>query len=775
MRSTTRAAVMAALIGGLPAATVLAQTEETSDAELPAVVVEQEKPEAPAPASKPAKKAKTAKARPKPAPAISAVAAPATATAGPSPEMAVTAQAPGPGTSGGGKAVVGQRSGSLTVPTTAEATAEIQQTPGAVEVVSDQAYKPSTPSATLKDALDYVPGVFVQTKWGEDTRLSIRGSGLSRNFHGRGIQLIMDGIVPVTTADGASDFQEIDPTAYRYIEVYKGANALRFGANALGGAINFVMPTGYDADLFGTRLDIGSFGFRKLAVSSGAVSGPVDYFITGTWQEQDGFRDHSDGESVRGAMNVGYRLSRDAETRFYLNANHVRQRIPGALTKSDALTNPKQAFVLPGEPLLPFFPESHGNDNVDRDYQRNIDSVRFANRTSVRLAPGTLVEFGGFYFDRHLDHPILFVIDNENREGGGFARIADETLIGGHRNRFVAGVSFHNGEVRARQYRNLLGQRGDLFNDVDQISRNTVLYAENSLFIRPDVALVTGAQYVYASRKVEDRFLSNGDQSGGASYDFWNPKVGILWDVTPNAQIFANISKSAEAPTFSEMAIATGSTTSLHPQEAVTFEVGTRGANDDFRWDVAVYRSLLENEFQCLSVASSGLCTQTNLDRSIHQGVELGIGATLWNGIFEAGPDADRLWLNAAYTFNDFRFDDDPVYGDNQLPGAPRHLLRAELLYKHPSGIYAGPNVEWVPEAYYVDSANTLDTEAYAIWGAKIGFDDGGPVTAYIEGRNLSDETYISSVSIASKADAASALFEPGSGRAIYAGVQVKW
>src|SRR5690606_1203908 len=161
------------------------------------------------------------------APAIPAVAAPATATAGPSPEMAVTAQAPGPGTSGGGKAVVGQRSGSLTVPTTAEATAEIQQTPGAVEVVSDQAYKPSTPSATLKDALDYVPGVFVQTKWGEDTRLSIRGSGLSRNFHGRGIQLIMDGIVPVTTADGASDFQEIDPTAYRYIEVYKGANALR--------------------------------------------------------------------------------------------------------------------------------------------------------------------------------------------------------------------------------------------------------------------------------------------------------------------------------------------------------------------------------------------------------------------------------------------------------------------------------------------------------------------------------------------------------------------
>ncbi len=257
------------------------------------------------------------------------------------------------------------------MPNTAEARVEIDRTPGGVELVPDTAYKPSTPAATLKDALDYVPGVFVQPKWGDDSRLSIRGSGLSRNFHGRGVQLMMDGIIPISTADGASDFQEIDPTAYRYIEVYKGANALRFGANSLGGAINFVMPTGYDADLFGARVDIGSFGFHKLAASSGGVAGPADYFITGTWQEQDGFRDHSDGESVRGAMNLGYRLSPDMETRFYINANYVRQRIPGAVTKQEALSNPAGAFARTGLGGTGF-----GNDNVDRDYQRNLDTVR---------------------------------------------------------------------------------------------------------------------------------------------------------------------------------------------------------------------------------------------------------------------------------------------------------------------------------------------------------------------------------------------------------------
>ncbi len=733
-------------LGLFAQAAVAQSTAETVP--LPPVVVEQSAVPAPA---KPAKK-KTAKSKTAPQPAASATAPLATNSVS------------------GAAAGVGTRSGSLTVPTTAEATAEINRTPGAVEVVPDTAYKYSTPSATLKDALDYVPGVFVQPKWGEDTRLSIRGSGLSRNFHGRGVQLMMDGIIPISTADGASDFQEIDPTAYRYIEVYKGSNALRFGANSLGGAVNFVMPTGYDADLFGARLDIGSFGLRKLAASSGGVAGAADYFITGTWQEQDGFREHSDGESARGAMNLGYRLTPDMETRFYVNANYVRQRIPGAVTREEALTNPAGAFERPG-----LGGNGFGNDNVDRDYQRNLDTVRVANRTTIRVAPGTFVEVGGFYLDRHLDHPIFNVLDNQHEEGGGFARIVDEGLIGGFRNRFVAGVSQHNGDVHARQYQNIRGNRGALAADALQSSENTVVYAENAFFALPTVSIITGAQYVQVGREVEDNFLGNGNQSGAADFEFWSPKAGVLWDITRNTQLFGNISRSGEAPTFSEITPNPVATISLEVQTATTYEIGTRGSLPGLAWDLALYRSNIDNEFQCLAIGSTGSCTQVNLDKTIHQGVEAGGSARLWQGLLETGARQDAIWLHAAYTFSDFRFDDDAVFGDNELPGAPRHFLRAEVLYRHSSGIYVGPNVEWVPEAYFVDSANTLSTQAYALWGAKLGFDDGGPITAYIEARNLMDEAYIASASIATKADATSALFEPGSGRAVYAGVQVKW
>ena len=700
-------------------------------AELPTVVVEQ-----PAAAPKPAK-TKTAKyTAPQPAPVA-------------------TAAAPAGSTIASG--IAAQRAGSLSVPSTAEAKAELALVPGSVTVVSDAAYKSSTPAVTTKDILDYVPGVFAQPKWGDDTRLSIRGSGLSRNFHLRGLQLYMDGI-PINTADGYGDFQEIDPTAYRYVEVYKGANALRFGANSLGGAINFVMPNGYDADLFGARVDLGSFGLHKTAVSSGGVSGAADYFITGTWQEQDGFREHSWGESVRGSMNVGYRLSENVETRFYLNANWVHQRIPGAVTKEIALTDPETAATI----------------NVSNDWQRNIDTIRFANKTAIRLAPGTILEVGAFAVDRHLMHPIFRWLDYTYDDYGGFARLSDESTIAGYRNRLIVGANLHNGTTAARQYVNgANAAKGSLLSDVDQDSGNVAVYAENAFYFLRDVALVTGTQFLHATRKQEKRTAT--DISGESQFNLWSPKVGLLWDVDPGWQVFANISRSAEVPSFGENTVNTV-VFAAEAQRATTYEIGTRGVREDYTWDLTLYRAEIDDELQCIAAPPFNTCAVTNADSTVHQGVEAGFGAAVAKSLFVAGRNPDKLWLNTAYTYNDFFFDDDARWGDNELPGAPHHFLRAELVYKHPSGVYFGPNVEWVPEAYNVDNANTLKTEGYAIWGAKLGFDDGAPITAYIEGRNLSDEAYIASASIAGDLGGSDAnLFEPGNGRSVYAGVQYRW
>ncbi|WP_316191864.1 MULTISPECIES: TonB-dependent receptor family protein [unclassified Bradyrhizobium] len=653
-----------------------------------------------------------------------------------------------------------QPSASLTVPDTQRATRAIEQTPGAVALVPDTAYK-NAPAQTIKDVLDYVPGVFAQPKWGDDTRLAIRGSGLSRNYHLRGTQLYMDGI-PINTSDGYGDFQEIDPTAYRYVEVYKGANALQFGANALGGAINFVMPTGRDASWFDTRLDAGAFGYLRSQVSSGGASGPADYFVTGSAWRQDGYRDHSWGNGERASANFGYQFSPEFETRFYLNANTVRQRIPGEVTKDSALNSPRTAATA----------------NVVNDWQRNIDTVRIANKSTIRL-DNTEIDFGVFAVERHLMHPIYQWLDYRYHDYGGFVRAVDDRIIGGHRNRFTVGLNILNGTIDADQFANIGGNKGGQLSSLLQKPENYTLYAENAWYVVPSVSLIAGAQFLHAVRAQQVNFSLNGDVPGTSTFNILSPKLGVLWDVDPSWQVFANVSRSGEAPSFGE-SVAPNFLNPTFPtipffdikaQTATTYEIGTRGRRPDVTWDLALYHADLRNELQCF-YSSFGTCNVTNADRTMHQGVEAGLGVSLFKGLAVHAGEPDRIWLNLAYTYSDFRYVNDATWGNNRLPGAPPHFLRAELLYKHPSGFSVGPNIEWIPQAYYVDSANTLTTEPYLIWGLKAAYDDGRNFSAYVEGRNLGNKAYIAATSIIDRATAASTLFNPGNGRAVYAGMR---
>ena len=76
--------------------------------------------------------------------------------------------------------VTGQRN-SDDPPVVAEARARLSRTPGAVAVVSSESYEDRY-ALTLSDTLRSVPGVFAQRRWGEEVRLSIRGSGIGKRY-----------------------------------------------------------------------------------------------------------------------------------------------------------------------------------------------------------------------------------------------------------------------------------------------------------------------------------------------------------------------------------------------------------------------------------------------------------------------------------------------------------------------------------------------------------------------------------------------------------------
>ncbi|ART79664.1 TonB-dependent receptor family protein [Oceanisphaera avium] len=648
--------------------------------------------------------------------------------------------------------VEAQRDASLITPDVDSARQQIQRIAGGVAVVDSEQWQAS-PAATVKDVLDYTPGVFVQPKWGGDSRLSIRGSGLSRYYHLRGINLYQDGM-PLNNADGSGSFQWLDPSAYRFIEVYKGANGLRYGGGTLGGAINFVTPSGYTAAPFSVRLDGGSHGWRRLQMSAAGNQGALDGFISASTQQQDGFRQNSKGDIQHLNANVGWQFAEQAETRFYVLGVHERQEIPGTVSRDTALNQPKQAAA----------------NNLTNHWQHNLDGARLANRT-LWLVDTTEYEVGAWYGQSQLDHPIYEVIDHNSTDYGAYSRLNHYGQFGQRDNEVTLGLTWSAGHINGQQFVNTGGNRGAQTAHARNSARNLIAYGENRLELMPDLFLHTGLQYQYSERKQQNKFGAT-PYTGEKNYSLWNPAVGVIWHPDEQTQLYGNVSRSSEAPTYGDLKFDDPTALDrLKPQTATTLELGTRGQRPQLAWDLSVYHARLHDEFQCLS-SPWNICDSTsNLDTTIHQGIEAGLDWTLWQQPLQQ-PGAVNL--NTAYTFNDFRFHDDARWGNNRLPGTPRHYLRSQLLYTHPSGAFIGPNVEWVPEAFYVDNANSLQSKPYTLLGAKAGWKH-GQYSWFVEARNLTDQKYIASASITDVAAPNAAVFEPGSGRSIYAGLQINY
>ncbi|HEX8899286.1 MAG TPA: TonB-dependent receptor plug domain-containing protein, partial [Chthoniobacterales bacterium] len=207
----------------------------------------------------------------------------------------------------------------------AERREQLAQVPGAVAMVEAPQLR-ETRQANLKDVLQYVPGVYIQPRFGaaDESQISIRGSGLRDNFHARGVNLLVNGM-PYRNADGFTDFESLEMLTTDAIEVYKGGNALRYGGSTLGGAINLDTKTGFSsspASLFGQG---GSFGFYKTQLESGGASGKSDYYASYARTGLDGYRQWSANRRDRVNLHGGYKLGDNTDARAFYFYAHVNE------------------------------------------------------------------------------------------------------------------------------------------------------------------------------------------------------------------------------------------------------------------------------------------------------------------------------------------------------------------------------------------------------------------------------------------------------------------
>ncbi len=638
-------------------------------------------------------------------------------------------------------------------PVVAEARARLSRTPGAVSVVAAETWEDRFAQG-FYDTLRNVPGVLAQKRYGEEARLSIRGSGIAQGFHQRGVLLAQDG-VPFADADGFSDFQAIDAQSARYIEVYKGANTLRFGGAQLGGAVNLVTPTGATAN-FDTqfRVEGGSYDSARAYGALARRWNDWDLFAAASAMRSTGYRDHAEQQQARIILNAGRAFGEDREVRLILQAADIRQDIPGALTLDEAMGSPR--IANPGAVALA--------------QARDLNVRRLTLQTRWRLNDSTVFEGAVWGWRKDLWHPIFQVLQSDSHTVGGFGRFDWTGQAAGMRADLFYGLSWRDGQVDVQRYLNHGGLPGAIMADGVQDASGLDVFAEGRLFVTNQLALVAGGSFGRATRDYQDRRDAANDD--GITYQWFSPRLGLLWEGDDGAQIFANLTRSVEPPTYGALVQAPLSGfTPVDIQDAWTVEIGTRGRRGPLAWDVTLYRSRIDGEILNY-ITGPGIPAATfNADRTIHQGLEAGLE---WRLPVDLAGGAAAL--RQTYNYNDFYFERDLLWEGNRLPVAPRHQYRAELAWRHPSGLFLTPTVEWRIDDVWVDYANTLKAPSFAIWGLNTGFDFQNGITVFLDARNLADERHVSEFSAVTDARTAStAVFMPGEGRSAFIGLRARF
>lgn len=633
-----------------------------------------------------------------------------------------------------------------TAPGEEAARLEATRVPGGADVVSSNDYADGRAS-TLSDVFAFTPGVFAQPRFGaEEARLSIRGSGLQRTFHMRGIYLLQDG-VPITLADGSGDFQAVEPLALAYTEVRRGANALEYGGTTLGGSINFISPSGHDGGGFHPRIEGGSFGYRRALVTLGDVVGNGDYFASVSAYQQDGFRDWSHQENERLFANAGLKLSESVETRFFVSALNSYSQLPGSITKAQLKADPQEANAT----------------SLAGRQKRNYELYRLANRTVIELGESRLELTAGYSY-KDLFHPIFQVLQQRSNDYNAGVRYVNEHSLGRLANRFVLGAAPSWNDVGDDRFVNVAGEKGAPTAASDQRSRNLTAYAQDELSVSTRWTLVAGVQWTDSRRRYLDHFLSNGDQSLDATYVRVAPKLGFLWQAAQSWTVYGNVSDSFEPPSFGELSGGPG-VDLLDAQHARTVELGTRGTLARVQWDISAYSARVRDELLGLNGPDGEPLGTVNAPRTQHDGLEAGVQIAI----------TKSLTWRSSYLWSRFKFDDNASYGDNALPGIPGSFYRGELTWAPARGYFVTLNTEWSPRRYAVDMAHTLFADPYAIFGLKVGRNENAGFSWFLEGRNLADRTYAATTGVIADARGLDAAqFLPGDGRAVYAGISWK-
>jgi len=666
---------------------------------------------------------------------------------------------------------------------------EISRTPGGVALIEIDDLRERNVSS-LADMFRFVPGVWATSDSGTDEIFfSSRGSNLdATDFDMNGVKLLQDGL-PVTTADGNNHNRIIDPLASGFATIARGANGLKYGASTLGGAVNFVSPTAHNSPAMRLYLNGGTYGQAQgRGTVSKVFNDQFDGLLTVEGKHWEGYRDHNKQDRFGLYSNVGWQISDSISNRLYVSYIENNQQLPGSLTRAEFDADPNQASAKA----------------INGNYQVDVETWRIADKTIWTIDENSSLEFGFSYEEQGQHHPIVdkiiapfggpagtevfsLLVDTNTEEFGAMARykhkIDDHDLLVG----FNLGLN----SVKGGNYRNDGGNRNGLRNEVDNTATTIEAFVMDRWQLNSQWLLTTAVQVVAANREVRETaaLASNfavspavlGNTPGSVNnpeddYFGINPRIGLSYNVNKDINLFGNVSRLYEPPTSFELADnVAGGSEALDAMEGTVIEIGSRGnldfmSSNNLFWDLSLYYAWIKDEIMSVDdPAAPGTSLSTNIDNTIHAGVEAVVGAKIAidkNAVHTIDP-------MLSFTINEFNFDGDKNYGNNELPAAPGYFIKGEAIYHHASGFYAGPTFDFVAERY-ADFSNSYKIDSHYLLGMRAGWTS-DKFRVFAEARNLTDEKYVANHGVRDTAAASADILNPGAPISVYGGIEINF
>ncbi|WP_110693391.1 TonB-dependent receptor family protein [Salinicola halophyticus] len=637
---------------------------------------------------------------------------------------------------------------------------ELYATPAAVSIVERDEIQQGQQRVRLDESLVTVPGVFLQNRdnFAQGQRVSIRGFGARAPFGVRGITVIVDGI-PYTLPDGQAQLDAIDLDSAERIEVIRGPAAVQYG-NAAGGVISVTTADGSDDPGSHIRMEGGSDGYQKYAVSNGGVNGPWSHHVSVSALNVDGYRDHSSTEKYLLNAKLRRELGSDRALTAIVNLlDNPRSEDPGGLTREQVHEDRDQAGA--------FTEEYDTGQSVDQQ-------VLGLQYEDLSAGPGEFY-LKGFYlqrdFEQQLPYPGDSLIDYDRDYYGGSAEYHQTLSLGDMPLRYVAGVDLARQEDdRGRQNVAFNGDVTGKVADETQTATSVGTFLQGDLDLTERWTLSLGGRYDRVDLDIDDDYLSDGDNSGDRVFHEWSGSAGLSYRYRRNHQVYVNTGTAYETPTFSEFANPAGIggfNPDIEPQKSWNREIGLRGNFDNgLDYDVALFSVRVRDELVPYE-GDDGRTFYDNAGNSDRDGLEVALG---WQ--FDPSWRIDSALTLAKYEFDSYDNEADD-YSGNRIPGLPEQTWVNRLTWQGLGQRFASLETQYVGDMV-ADNANEVDVGDY--WLVNLrggdGWRLGGDTVLKLYGgvRNLFDVEHYANVRINANNDR---YFEPAPGRTVYAGIGI--